>query len=88
MSSKPFTVWRDGARMRRVVEEHRRAVAVATSSRCAVGSPSVDHQHHRLRVGVTAQVPPGQRQRVVQVGALLVNAFQRGQFGGVDTVRA
>ena len=68
--------------MRRVVEEHRRALAVAevlqVRGRLAVG----DHQHHRLGVGVPAQMPGRQRQRVMQVGALLVDALQPGQLGG------
>ena len=51
--------------------------------RFAVG----DDQHHRLGVGVAAQMAAGQRQRVVQVGALLVDALQPGQLRGV-TVRA
>lgn len=40
------------------------------------------HQHHRLGVGVAAQVPAGQCESVVQVGALLVDTLQPGQFGG------
>jgi hypothetical protein len=31
---------------------------------------------------MAAQVPPRERERVVQVGALLVDALQAGQFGG------
>ena len=43
-----------------------------------------DDEHHRLRIGVAAQMPPGQRQRVMQVGALLVDALQPGQLGGAS----
>ena len=41
-----------------------------------------DDQHHRLHVRVTAQVPSGQRQRVMQIRALLVHALQAGQLRG------
>lgn len=40
------------------------------------------HQDDRLRVRVASEMSPGQRQRVVQVGALLVDALQTGQLRG------
>ena len=57
---------------------HLRRRSPQVRSGFAVG----DDEHDRLRVGMTAQVPAGQRQRVVQVGALLVDALKPGQFGG------
>lgn len=64
-----------------VVEEHGRALALEVlqvRGRFTVG----DHQHHGLRVGVAAQMPARQRQRVMQIGALLVHTLQPGQLGG------
>ena len=71
----------DGPRMRRVIEENRCPVTVVVlqmSRRLAVGH----HQHHGLRVGVAAQVPASQGQCVVQVGPLLVDTLETGEFGG------
>ncbi len=71
----------DGPRMRWVIEEHRRAIPVEVlqvSGRLTIGH----HQHDGLRVGVPAQVTTRQRQRVMQVRALLVDTLQAGQFGG------
>ena len=72
----------DGARVRRVVEERLGPVAVLLEMgrRLTVG----DDEDHWLRVGMTPQVPAGEQQRVVQVGALLVHAFQAGELGRRD----
>ena len=56
------------------------AVGLQVRGRLAVG----DHQHDRLGVGVPAQVPAGQQQRVVQVGALLPGALQPDQLAELD----
>ena len=71
----------DGARVRWVVEKHRRTVAVEVlevSGRLAVGH----HQNHGLCVGMPPQMPSRQRKRVMQVGALLVDALQTGELSG------
>ena len=79
----------DGPRVGRVIEEHRRArrtaaiIVLQVCRRLPVG----DHQHHRLGVGVATQVPAGQRQRMVQISALLVDAFQAGQLRGGHRAR-
>ena len=62
-------------RVRRVVEVDL-AVGLEVRGRLAVG----DDQQHRLGVGVLAEVPVGEQQRVVQVGALVPHRVERGEL--------
>ena len=61
---------------RRVVEG-REAVRFEVSGGFTIG----DDEDHRLRVGMPTQVTTREHQGVVQIGALLVDAVEPGEFG-------
>ena len=65
----------DGPRMPGILEEHLRAVTVAEILEVRGRLAVRHHQDNGLRVGVATQMPPRKSERVVQVGALLVDAL-------------
>src|SRR5580698_10484339 len=72
----------EGLRGGRVVES-RAPVALQVRGRLAIGN----HDDHRLVLRMPVNVPPGQHQRVLQVGALHHLPAQAGQFGLADLAR-